>query len=199
MGNSFHWLKEQKGKPSDLLHEHLKNESPHKETFEATKIGLEILTLLDTGIGAASYFGKISKIKKLNAAEKVANSKKAEKILNESNKEILGVNKGISNAKNIDELFTTNEIKNLKSTVIEEGQMLKDMKWGKRKIYNDELGPAIAGVYNKRNGRIYTAINDMDGEIPAELSKTIGKRIENMPDDVLDLYIEHTKGAGSHA
>lgn len=51
----------------------------------------------------------------------------------------------------------------------------------------------------KRNGRIYTAINDMDGEIPAELSKTIGKRIENMPDDVLDLYIEHTKGAGSHA
>ncbi|WP_252255043.1 deaminase domain-containing protein [Clostridium sp. ZBS12] len=100
MGNSFHWLKEQKGKPSDLLHEHLKNESPHKETFEATKIGLEILTLLDTGIGAASYCGKISKIKKLNAAEKVANSKKAEKILNESNKEILGVNKGIGEAVN---------------------------------------------------------------------------------------------------
>ncbi|NFS28747.1 hypothetical protein FDF12_14995 [Clostridium botulinum] len=199
IGNSFDWLKEQKGKPSDLLHEHFKNESPHKETFEATKIGLDMLTLLDSGIGAASYCGKLSRIKKLNAAEKVANSKKAENILNELNKEILGVNKGISNAKNIDELFTTNEIKNLKSTVIEEGQMLKDMKWGKRKIYNDELGPAIAGVYNKRNGRIYTAINDMDGEIPTELSKTIGKRIENMPDDVLDLYIEHTKGAGSHA
>ncbi|MBY6802548.1 EndoU domain-containing protein [Clostridium botulinum] len=98
IGNSFDWLKEQKGKPSDLLHEHFKNESPHKETFEATKIGLDMLTLLDSGIGAASYCGKLSKIKKLNAAEKVANSKKAENILNELNKEILGVNKGSAGA-----------------------------------------------------------------------------------------------------
>ncbi|WP_252248485.1 deaminase domain-containing protein [Clostridium sp. ZBS20] len=96
--NSFDWLKEQKGKPSDLLHEHFKNESPHKETFEATKIGLDMLTLLDSGIGAVNYCGKLSKIKKLNAAEKVANSKKAENILNELNKEILGVNKGIGEA-----------------------------------------------------------------------------------------------------
>ncbi|WP_315081012.1 hypothetical protein [uncultured Clostridium sp.] len=96
--NYFDWIKEQKGKPSDLLHEHLKNESPHKETFDATQIGLEALTLLDSGIGAASYCGKLSKIKKLNTAEKVANSKKAEKILNELNKEIFGVNKGVSYA-----------------------------------------------------------------------------------------------------
>ncbi len=90
--NYFEWIKEQKGKPSALLHEYLKNASPHKETFDATKIGLEMLTLLDSGIGAASYCGKLSKIKKLSAAEKVANSKKAEKMLNELNKEILGVN-----------------------------------------------------------------------------------------------------------
>ena len=78
-------------------------------------------------------------------------------------------------------------------------QMLKDMKWGKRQIYNDELGPAIAGVYNKRNGKIYTTINDMNGNVLAELSTTIGERIENMPDDIFDSYIEHTRGAGSHA
>lgn len=48
--------------------------------------------------------------------------------------------------------------------------MLKDIKWGKRQIYNDELGPAIAGVYNKRTGKIYTAINDIDGKIATELS-----------------------------
>ncbi|SFC17820.1 hypothetical protein [Clostridium uliginosum] len=66
ISNFFDCVKEIKGKPSDLLHEHFKNESPHKETFDATKIGLDILTLLDRGIGAASYLGKLSKIKKLN-------------------------------------------------------------------------------------------------------------------------------------
>ncbi|WP_252216811.1 MULTISPECIES: hypothetical protein [unclassified Clostridium] len=45
------------------MHEHLKNESPHKETFEATKIGLEMLTLLDSGIGAELYSKKYPNLK----------------------------------------------------------------------------------------------------------------------------------------
>ena len=90
--------------------------------------------------------------------------------------------------------FTSQEIDTLKKTVIEECQALKDMG-----LTNKELGPAIAGVYDKSTGKIYTAINSIDGKIPGELAPIIKERIDNMPDDVLISYIEYTKGAGSHA
>ncbi len=89
--------------------------------------------------------------------------------------------------------FTVDEISNLKITVINEGQILKDMG-----LSNDQLGPAIAGAYDRTTGKIYTAINDYDGKLPIELAPIIRERIENMPPEVLDSYI-NTKGAGSHA
>ena len=89
--------------------------------------------------------------------------------------------------------FTADEVNKLKETVIHEGQMLKDMG-----LTNDQLGPAIAGAYDRTTGKIYTAINDYDGKVPRELSKMIRERIENMPSEIRDSYIK-TKGAGSHA
>ncbi len=89
--------------------------------------------------------------------------------------------------------FTVDEINKLKSTVINEGQMLKDMG-----LTNDQLGPAIAGAYDRITGKIYTAINDYDGKVPTKSAPIIRERIENMPPEVLDSYIK-TKGAGSHA
>lgn len=72
--------------------------------------------------------------------------------------------------------------------------MLKDIG-----LTNDQLGPAIAGAYDKTTGKIYTAINDYDGKIPSELAPIIKERIDNMPIDIYDSYSLYTKGAGSHA
>jgi len=77
--------------------------------------------------------------------------------------------------------------------VIDEGQALKDMG-----LTNKDLGLAISGAYDKSTGKIYTAINHVDGKIPNELSSFIKERIDNMPSDIFDSYIK-TKGAGSHA
>ncbi len=90
--------------------------------------------------------------------------------------------------------FTEAEIDYLKNAVISEGQALKDMG-----LTNEQLGPAIAGAYDKDTGKIYTAINDMDGKVPSELSPFIQERISNMPQDVYDSYSLYTKGAASHA
>ena len=49
--------------------------------------------------------------------------------------------------------FTVEEINNLKNTVISEGQMLKDIG-----LTNDQLGPAIAGAYDRTTGKIYTVL-----------------------------------------
>lgn len=100
---------------------------------------------------------------------------------------------GGSGTKTIYEKFTPEEIELLKKKVIDEGQMLKDMG-----LTNDQLGPAISGVYNKANGKFYTAINSMHGYLPDELHPLIAERIKNMPDDILLSYIR-THGAGSHA
>lgn len=62
-------------------------------------------------------------------------------------------------------------MENLKRKVIDEGQVLKDIG-----LTNKQLGPAIAGVYDKSTGKIYTAINDMDGYIPKELHPIISRK-----------------------
>lgn len=100
---------------------------------------------------------------------------------------------GVTKSKIFDN-FTTEEINVLKTKVIEEGQMLKDIG-----LTNKELGPAIAGVYDKSTGKFYTAINNVDGKIPSELAPIIEEKITNMPDEVLKTYMEYTKGTGSHA
>ncbi|UHA74777.1 YwqJ-related putative deaminase [Paenibacillus sp. 481] len=90
--------------------------------------------------------------------------------------------------------FTSEEIQKLKNHVIEEAQMLKDIG-----LTNKQLGPAVAGAYDRTTGKIYTAINDVEGKLPKELHPHIEKRIIDMPDDVYDSYSLYTHGAGSHA
>ena len=85
------------------------------------------------------------------------------------------------------------EIAKLKNTVITEGQMLKDIG-----LSNDQLGPAIAGAYDRTTGKIYTAINDYDGFFPKEIAPIIKERIDIMPMDIELSYL-CTKGVGSHA
>lgn len=46
--------------------------------------------------------------------------------------------------------FSAEEIAHLKKVVIDEGQALKDMG-----LTNNQLGPAIAGAYDKSTGKIY--------------------------------------------
>ncbi|MCR8844069.1 minor capsid protein [Paenibacillus sp. SC116] len=90
--------------------------------------------------------------------------------------------------------FTPEEILKLKNHVIEEAQMLKDIG-----LTNKQLGPAVAGAYDRTTGKIYTAINDVEGKLPKELHPHIEKGIIDMPDDVYDSYSLYTHGAGSHA
>lgn len=80
-------------------------------------------------------------------------------------------------------IFTTEEVNILKKHVINEGQVLKDMK-----LTNNQLGSAIAGVYDKVTGKIYTAINYTEGKIPGELAPIIKDKIYNMPKEVLNSY-----------
>ncbi|MGG0739318.1 T7SS effector LXG polymorphic toxin [Niallia taxi] len=61
-----------------------------------------------------------------------------------------------------------------------------------------EIGPAIAGTYDKSTGNFYFGINNTEGEIPGTLHPIIRDRIFNMPEDIKDGY-KYTYGAGSHA
>jgi YwqJ-like deaminase len=60
------------------------------------------------------------------------------------------------------------------------------------------LGPAVAGVLNTKNGKVYFGVNDPKGNLPEIQHPIIKDRIENMPDDILHGYIK-TKNSGSHA
>ncbi|WP_082011542.1 MULTISPECIES: YwqJ-related putative deaminase [Lysinibacillus] len=74
-----------------------------------------------------------------------------------------------------------------------------------KQIYNGEpnfgkgkMGPALAGVYDKKTGEYYHAINTIDGTVP-ELVPLLRNRLDNMPKEVFDSYSQRSKGAGSHA
>ncbi|ANY70478.1 hypothetical protein BBD42_01080 [Paenibacillus sp. BIHB 4019] len=103
-------------------------------------------------------------------------------------------NEAKNKGKDIFDNFTPEEIQKLKNHVLEEAQMLKDIG-----LTNKQLGPAVAGAYDRNTGKIYTAINDVDGKVPKELNGLIEDRIVNMPDDVHESYKLFTHGSGSHA
>ena len=87
-----------------------------------------------------------------------------------------------------------NEVDALKKVVIETCQTLKD-----EGITNRQLGPAIAGAYDKTTGKTYIAINSQTSKLPEKLHPLIAERIENMPLEIYNSYKEKTKGAGTHA
>lgn len=134
-----------------------------------------------------------------NKSRKIQSSEKAQEIIDSYNK--------------IHSEFTDNEIKELKYAVLRVEGSYK----AEKDITNDKLGPAVAGVYNKKTGKYYFARNalnptdengvkilDKDGKVkPAEPPKDevafIDERISDMPDDIRKSYEDHTKGVGSHA
>ncbi|MBJ7955036.1 hypothetical protein KHU47_14250 [Bacillus cereus] len=65
-------------------------------------------------------------------------------------------------------------------------------------LTKNEMGPAVAGTFDKNTGKYYFGINNTDGDIPVTLHPIIRDRIENMPSSVRDGY-KFTYGAGSHA
>lgn len=65
------------------------------------------------------------------------------------------------------------------------------------KITSSQMGPAVAGVYNKRLDKFYFAKNS-NGSLPEVMHPYIMDRIMDMPDEVSNGYSK-TKRAGSHA
>ena len=99
----------------------------------------------------------------------------------------------IAKLNRIYENFSHEEIDDLINYVNNEAEMLKAMGLSK-----NELGPALAGVYDRTTQRFFIAINDVDGVVPGELCPLIRDRIYFMPDEVFESYAR-TLGAGSHA
>ncbi|MED4570697.1 YwqJ-related putative deaminase [Brevibacillus agri] len=82
---------------------------------------------------------------------------------------------------------------NLRGAVHDELHRL--MKSG---LTKKELGPAVAGVLDKKSGKYYFDINDPEGKVPLTQHKVISERIEGMPPEIEKGYIK-SLGAGSHA
>ncbi len=82
---------------------------------------------------------------------------------------------------------------NLRGAVHEELDRVK-----KTGLSKNELGPALAGVLDKKTGQYYFDINNPKGDLPSKQHKIINERITNMPAKIKEEYIK-TAGAGSHA
>ena len=79
---------------------------------------------------------------------------------------------------------------------------LGPMSRTKRKDFlYDNLTPAYSTVYNPRNGKYYTAVNNPEGKAPktSDLMPPLGDRIEHMDDETKNAISEHEGGLGSHA
>jgi predicted ribonuclease toxin of YeeF-YezG toxin-antitoxin module len=82
---------------------------------------------------------------------------------------------------------------NLRGAVAQEVKRLSESG-----LTNREMGPAVAGTFDKTTGKYYFGINNTLGKIPEELHPLIEQRIINMPKDTKEGYT-FTYGAGSHA
>ncbi|MFE4240371.1 T7SS effector LXG polymorphic toxin [Peribacillus butanolivorans] len=92
--------------------------------------------------------------------------------------------------------FTSEELNhriNLRGALAQEVERLNKLGISKR-----EMGPAIAGTFDKTTGKYYFGINNTSGKIPEKLHSLIEQRIINMPKDIKEGYT-FTYGAGSHA
>ncbi|CAM4087370.1 YwqJ-related putative deaminase [Bacillus manliponensis] len=124
---------------------------------------------------------------------------KAAKMTSEA---VKGVNSSHKNLSRIEYLrnkygkFTSQELNqriNLRGAVVQEVERLNQLGISKR-----EMGPAVAGTFDKTTGKYYFGINNASGKIPEELHPLIKQRIINMPKNVKEGYT-FTYGAGSHA
>ncbi|QWH18349.1 hypothetical protein EXW62_15165 [Bacillus mycoides] len=92
--------------------------------------------------------------------------------------------------------FTHQELNdriNLRDAVAKEVERLNNLG-----LSNREMGPAVAGTFDKTTGKYYFGINNTLGKIPEELHPLIEQRITNMPKNIKEGYT-FTYGEGSHA
>ncbi|EJV70454.1 hypothetical protein BWGOE4_32980 [Bacillus mycoides] len=92
--------------------------------------------------------------------------------------------------------FTHQELNdriNLRDAVAKEVERLNNLG-----LSNREMGPAVAGTFDKTTGKYYFGINNTSGKIPEELHPLIEQRITNMPKNIKEGYT-FTYGEGSHA
>ncbi|MGG1793088.1 YwqJ-related putative deaminase [Bacillus mycoides] len=92
--------------------------------------------------------------------------------------------------------FTHQELNdriNLRDAVAKEVERLNNLG-----LSNREMGPAVAGTFEKTTGKYYFGINNTLGKIPEELHPLIEQRITNMPKNIKEGYT-FTYGEGSHA
>jgi len=71
----------------------------------------------------------------------------------------------------------------------------------RKRLLGSELTPAYATVYNPRNGKYYSSVNNPEGKAPnaRDLMPPLGDRIKNMDEQVVASTREHGGGIGSHA
>ena len=65
-------------------------------------------------------------------------------------------------------------------------------------LSKSKRNPAAVGVYNKLTGEYFYGVNSKDGSVLV-FATQLKEYFDNMPEDVLQSYINSTKNAGSHA
>ncbi len=66
-------------------------------------------------------------------------------------------------------------------------------------LSKNDIGPAVAGVFDIKTGKYYFGINDRKGKVPKVCHPLIKKRIDDMPIETYKSYEKWTLGEGSHA
>ncbi|MFP3635660.1 LXG family T7SS effector putative deaminase YwqJ [Bacillus sp. SIMBA_033] len=163
----------------------------NKVSEEKRKQGaLEAITMIG-GAGLAHYFERLYQ-KNAPYVNKVANESLSSNIAKTSEEkqtrlQYLRNKHGILSKEDLHHRI------NLRAEVLNELSKIKSSGLTKK-----QRGPAVAGVLDKKTGKYYFGINNIDGEPPKVLHPLIHDRIVNMPVELKEGYIK-TSGAGSHA
>lgn len=163
----------------------------NKVSEEKRKQGaLEAITMIG-GAGLAHYFERLYQ-KNAPYVNKVANESLSSNIAKTSEEkqtrlQYLRNKHGVLSKEDLHHRI------NLRAEVLNELSKIKSSGLTKK-----QRGPAVAGVLDKKTGKYYFGINNIDGEPPKVLHPLIHDRIVNMPVKLKEGYIK-TSGAGSHA
>lgn len=163
----------------------------NKVSEEKRKQGaLEAITMIG-GAGLAHYFERLYQ-KNAPYVNKVANESLSSNIAKTSEEkqtrlQYLRNKHGVLSKEDLHHRI------NLRAEVLNELSKIKSSGLTKK-----QRGPAVAGVLDKKTGKYYFGINNIDGEPPKVLHPLIHDRIVNMPAELKEGYIK-TSGAGSHA
>ncbi|MCY7810099.1 LXG family T7SS effector putative deaminase YwqJ [Bacillus spizizenii] len=163
----------------------------NKVSEEKRKQGaLEAITMIG-GAGLAHYFDRLYQ-KNAPYVNKVGNESLSSNIAKTSEEK----QTRLQYLRNKHGVLTKEDLHhriNLRAEVLNELSKIKSSGLTKK-----QRGPAVAGVLDKKTGKYYFGINNIDGKLPKVLHPLIHDRIVNMPVELKEGYIK-TSGAGSHA